>query len=152
TEAFADVSSWDVYDSKWQDKYLGRAIPDSVALRTLYSNVVLDCAWALFEIRILQNPNANPNALWTDITSHYLHIIAHPEWSWWALRVQLADPGYMVNYGLGAVLTADLRQHTVESIGPFRTGNSEWYPWLSTKLLRFGNEQDTFELLKRFLG
>ena len=150
-EAFADVTSWDVYDSNWQQKYLGRAVPDSVSLRCLYSRVVLDSAWALFEIRLLQNPDADPNAMWTDITSHYLHIIPHPEWSWWALRVQLVDPGYMVNYGLGAVLTADLRQHTVESIGPFHTGNARWYPWLSANLLRFGNEQNTSDLLQNFL-
>lgn len=151
-EAFADVTSWDVYDSKWQQKYLGHAVPDSVSLRCLYSSVVLDSAWALFEIRLLQKPDADPNVIWTDITSHYLHIVPHPEWSWWALRVQLVDPGYMVNYGLGAVLTADLRQHTVESIGPFHTGNPRWYPWLSANLLRFGNEQDTSDLLQNFLG
>ena len=151
-EAFADVTSWDVYDPKWQEKYLGRAAPESVSLRAQYSSVVLDCAWALFEIRLLQNPDADPNAVWTEITSRYLHFFPHPEWSWWALRVQLTNPGYMVNYGLGAVLTADLRQHTVESIGPFHRGNSRWYAWLSANLLRFGNEQDTSELVKSFLG
>jgi hypothetical protein len=151
-EAFADVTSWDVYDPKWQEKYLGRAVPVSVSLRTKYSSVVLDCAWALFEIRLLQNPDADPNVVWTEITSRYLRIVPHPDLSWWALRVQLADPGYMVNYGLGAVLTADLRQHTVESIGPFHTGNSRWYSWLSANLLRFGNERDAFDLLKAFIG
>ena len=45
---------------------------------------------------------ADPNAVWTDITSRYLHVIPHPELAWWAVRVQLVDkPGYMVNYGLG---------------------------------------------------
>jgi len=151
-EAFADVTSWDVYDSKWQEKYLGRAAPDSISLRSQYASVVLDCAWALFEIRLLQQPDADPNVVWTDITSRYLHIVPHREWSWWALRVQLVDPGYMVNYGLGAALTADLRRRTVQSIGSFQTGNSRWYPWLSENLLHFGNEKDTVELLQGFLG
>ena len=151
-EAFADVTSWDVYDSKWQEKYLGRAAPDAVSLRSQYAGVMLDCAWALFEIKLLQKPDADPNVVWSDITSRYLHIVPHPMWSWWALRVQLVDPGYMVNYGLGSVLTADIRQHTVQSIGPFHTGNPRWYPWLSANLLRFGNEKDTVDLLQSFLG
>ena len=45
------------------------------------------------------------------ITQRYLHVKPHPELAWWAVRVQLVDkPGYMVNYGLGAVITADIRQ------------------------------------------
>ena len=40
----------------------------------------------------------------------YLHVRPHPELSWWALRGQLVDsPGYMMNYALGAIITADLR-------------------------------------------
>jgi len=34
----------------------------------------------------------------------------------------------MINYGLGAVLTADLRAHTRDSIGPFSIGIPRWYP------------------------
>ena len=58
----------------------------------------------------------------------------------------------MINYGLGAVLTADLRAHTRDSIGPFSTGIPRWYPWLSEHLLRFGTERDTSDLLRGFLG
>jgi len=73
---------------------------------------MLDVAWALFEARMLRNPALDPNAVWTQITHRYLHIVPHPELSWWAVRGQLVHlPGYMVNYGLGAVLTADLREH-----------------------------------------
>jgi Zn-dependent carboxypeptidase len=105
---------------------------------------VLDVAWSLFELRMLRAPATDPNVLWTDITSHYLHIVPHPELSWWMLRVQLVDaPGYMVNYGLGAVLTADMRQHIRESLGPFDTGDSRWYSWLQEHLLRYGSEVDT---------
>ena len=61
-------------------------------------------------------------------------------------------PGYMVNYGLGSVLTADIRQHTREALGSFETGNPQWYSWTSERLLRFGEEVDTSVLLKQFLG
>ena len=69
------------------------------------------------------------------------------------MRVQLVElPGYMVNYGLGAVLTAQLRQRVQEKIGAFDAGNPRWYPWLSENLLRFGSERDTPALLAEFLG
>jgi hypothetical protein len=112
------------------------------ATRELYSNVMLDVAWSLFEVRMLVDPSGDPNAVWTDITSRYLNIIPHPELSWWALRVQLVRwPGYMINYGLGAMLTADIRQRIRDAIGPFDTGNLHWYPWISAHLLRFGSSE-----------
>lgn len=152
-EAFADVPSWNTYEPAWQRKYLGQAATEAASLRGLLSSVMLDVAWALFECRMQRNPTADPNAVWTDITSRYLHIVRHPEISWWALRGQLVQmPGYMVNYGLGSVLTADIRQHTRETLGPFETGNPQWYSWTSERLLRFGEEQETSALLKQFLG
>src|ERR1700747_3143312 len=102
---------------------------------------------------MFRNPMADPNALWTEITSRYLHIVPHPEFSWWAVRVQLADlPGYMVNYGLGAVLTAEMRQHILGALGAFDTGNPLWYGWVSEHLLRYGSERDTRTLMQDFLG
>ena len=152
-EAFADVPSWNTYEPAWQRKYLGQAATEAASLRGLFSSVMLDVAWALFECRMLRSPTADPNAVWTDITSRYLHIVRHPEISWWALRGQLVQmPGYMVNYGLGSVLTADIRQHTLESLGSFETGNPQWYSWTSERLLRFGEELDASALLKQFLG
>ncbi len=152
-EAFADVPSWSTYEPAWQQKYLGRPTSAAVSLRALYAVVVLDVAWSLFELRMLANPSTDPNVLWGDITSHYLHIIPHPELSWWALRVQLVDsPGYMVNYGLGAVLTADMREHIREALGPFDTGDPRWYGWLGEHLLQYGSERDTPTLMKDFLG
>jgi len=152
-EAFADVPSWNTFEPSWQQKYLGQAAPESVSLRSLFSGVMLDVAWGLFECRMLRTPAADPNAVWTEITSRYLHVVPHPELSWWALRVQLVQlPGYMVNYGLGSVLTADMRQHTREALGPFETGNPQWYSWTSEHLLRFGEEVETSTLLKQFLG
>jgi hypothetical protein len=152
-EAFADVPSWSVYEPGWQDKYLGRSIAQGASLRALYSGVMLDVAWALFDLRMLRDPQADPNALWTDITHHYLHVVPHPELTWWAVRVQLVHkPGYMVNYGLGAVITADIRERIAQQLGPFQSGDARWYGWLSEHLLRSGEEQPTAQLLRGFLG
>lgn len=152
-EAFADVPSWNTYEPAWQAKYLGQAAPEAASLRALFSSVMLDVAWALFECRMLRTPAADPNEVWTSITSRYLHILPHPEISWWAIRGQLVQvPGYMVNYGLGSVLTADIREHTRKTLGPFETGNAQWYAWTSERLLRFGEQLDTPALLTQFLG
>lgn len=152
-EAVADVPAWSTAEPAWQQRYLGRSAAEGAALNELFSSIMLDVAWGLFELRLLQNPTADPNALWTDITSRYLNILPHPEWSWWALRVQLVDsPGYMINYGLGAMLTADIRKRIRACIGPFDAGNSRWYAWTSAHLLRFGASLDTPALLRQFLG
>lgn len=152
-EAFADVPSWNTFEPSWQRKYLGQSAPEATSLRSLFSGVMLDVAWGLFECRMLRTPAADPNIVWTEITSRYLHIVPHPELSWWALRVQLVHmPGYMVNYGLGSLLTADMRQHIDEALGPFETGNPLWFAWMSDHLLRFGEEIETSALLKQFLG
>ena len=152
-EAFADVPSWSTYEPAWQRRYVGRETSEQISLRALYSVVVLDVAWSLFELRMLRSPRTDPNALWSEITSHYLHIVPHPELSWWVLREQLVDtPGYMVNYGLGAVLTAEMRQHIREALGPFDTGDPRWYGWLQERLLRYGSERDTPTLMQDFLG
>jgi hypothetical protein len=152
-EAFADVPSWSTYEPAWQQKYLGRSSAEESSLRALYSSVMLDVAWALFELRMLRAPTQDPNAVWTGITSRYLHVIPHPELSWWAVRVQLVNsPGYMVNYGLGAVVTADLRQRIATQLGPFETGDERWFSWLSQNLLSSGQTHQTAELLRGFLG
>jgi hypothetical protein len=94
-------------------------------LRAKYACIVMDVAWGLFELRLCSDPTTDPDALWAQITSQvcirtaiclldappppltlacvqYLHIVPHCEISWWARRGQLADPLYMVNYGVGA--------------------------------------------------
>jgi len=58
----------------------------------------------------------------------------------------------MVNYGFGAILTAEMREHTSEALGAFDTGDSRWYGWLSEHLLRYGSERDTRTLMQGFLG
>jgi hypothetical protein len=153
TEAFADVPSWSVYEPAWQQKYLGTALPVGVSLTGLHGSVMLDVAWSLFELRLLRDPAQNPNALWTDITREYLHIKPHPEVAWWAVRVQLVSrPGYMVNYGLGSVLTAEMRNATRQAIGPFDAGNPRWHEWTSEKLIRFGSQKSAKQLMDELLG
>jgi len=152
-EAFADVPSWSVLEPRWQQRYLGRSVDPQTALRALFANVMLDVAWGLFELRMLKAPDADPNGVWSEITHRYLNVRAHPELSWWALRVQLVDePGYMINYGLGAILTAELRARVRRAIGDFDAGNPRWYGYLSRTLLRFGYSVETPALLRRFLG
>jgi hypothetical protein len=152
TEAFADVTSWSVYEPAWQKKYLGTALPLDVSLRGLYGGAMLDVAWSLFELRLLRDPSLDPNVLWTDITREYLHIAPHPELAWWAVRVQLSNPGYMVNYGLGSVLTAEMRRATAAAIGSFDAGNARWHEWTSEHLLRYGSEKSSKQLMDALLG
>lgn len=153
TEAFADVPSWNTFEPAWQQRYLGAAADGRESLRALYSGVMLDVAWGLFELRLLRDPAADPSLVWTDITSRYLHVSPHPELPWWAMRVQLvSDPGYMVNYALGAMLTAEMRVAAVQAVGPFETGAAGWYRWASERLLRYGAERDTRELMQALLG
>jgi hypothetical protein len=153
TEAFADVPSWSVHEPAWQRRYLGNAVDEAVSMRALFANVILDVAWSLFELRMLREPGTDPNTLWTSITHEYLRIVPHPEVPWWAMRVQLvSNPGYMVNYGLGALLTAEMRAATQAAIGPFDTGNPRWYAWLSERLLQYGSSRDTRRLMEELLG
>ena len=59
-EAFADVTSWSVYEAAWQRRYLGVEAPTRASLRALYGSVMLDVAWALFEARMLRDPAQRP--------------------------------------------------------------------------------------------
>jgi Zn-dependent M32 family carboxypeptidase len=49
-------------------------------------------------------------------------------------------------------LTAEMRQHIREALGPFDTGDPRWYSWVTERLLRYGSERDTRTLLQDFLG
>jgi Zn-dependent M32 family carboxypeptidase len=114
---------------------------------------VLDVAWAMFELRMLREPGADPNVVWTGVTRDYLHIRPHPELSWWAMRGQLVDaPGYMVNYAAGAILIAAIRAHIQAAHGPFIEGDTSLYGWIAPRLYRFGLERPTREVLQTFLG
>jgi hypothetical protein len=153
TEAVPDIAALEVYEPLWQSVFLGDSVPTPVAMRAKYAGVVLDITWALFEVRLYEHPEADPNHVWTELTSRYLHIRPHPELSWWATRGQLIDaPGYMMNYALGAVIVAALRERVRTVHGPFDGGDPAWYPWLSEHLLRFGRSRPTRDVLEEFLG
>ncbi|HET6837552.1 MAG TPA: hypothetical protein VFH24_05880 [Gemmatimonadales bacterium] len=153
TEAVADFIALDVYEPVWQQHWLGDSVPTAESLRSRYGGIVLDIAWALFEVRMQRNPHADPNEVWTVLTRDYLRIRPHPELSWWAMRGQLIDaPGYMMNYAAGAIIIADIRQRTRDQHRPFVTGDSTWYGWVAPRLFRFGLERPTRIVLEKFLG
>jgi hypothetical protein len=153
TEAVADFVALDVYEPAWQQRWLGDSVTTSEGLRSRYGGIVLDIAWALFEVRMERNPRADPNEVWTTLTRDYLRIRPHPELSWWAMRGQLVDaPGYMMNYAAGAIIIADIRQRTRDLHGPFITGDSTWYGWVAPRLYQFGLERPTRQVIEEFLG
>jgi hypothetical protein len=153
TEAVADVVALDVYEPAWQQRWLGDSVPLAAGLQGRYGSIVLDVAWAMFELRMLREPDADPNVVWAGLTRDYLHIRPHPELSWWAMRGQLVDaPGYMVNYAAGAILIAAIRARIRAAHGPFTEGDASWYGWIAPRLYRFGLERPTREVLEAFLG
>jgi hypothetical protein len=153
TEAIADFVALDVTEPAWQQHWLGDSVPLAEGLRARYGGIVLDVAWSLLELHMLRDPAADPNEVWTRLTSDYLRIRPHPELSWWAMRGQLVDsPGYMMNYAAGAILIAAVRARTVDVHGRFVTGDSTWYAWVSRQLFRFGLERPTSEVIEEFLG
>ena len=153
TEAVADLAALDVYEPEWQRGALGVAAPLESSLRDKYSGIVLDVAWALFEIRAQRSPEQSPNQIWAQIPRDYLGIRPHAEWAWWAMRGQLVgNPGYMLNYALGAILIADLRATAIAKHGSFATGDRSWYGWIAPRLYRFGREVPARVVVRRFLG
>jgi hypothetical protein len=155
TEALAELVSLDTAEPAWLRRWLPEApeIPESAALRCRYADVALDAAWALLEIRLHADPDRCPNDAWTEITSRYLGIVPHPEWSWWAMRGQLVqEPGYMANYAIGAVLAAELRNAIREARGDWTSGDPGWYAWVSERLYRFGLERSAGDVLRDVLG
>ena len=153
TEGLGDVAALEVYEPRWQMHYLGDSVPTSVGLRGRYGGIVLDIAWSLFEVRMHRDPDADPNTVWGDITSHYLHITPHPELSWWAMRGQLIDePGYMANYAIGSIIIADIRSRVRQRHGDFTTGDPAWYAFMSDHIYRFGLSRTSADVITSFLG
>lgn len=153
TEAVAELATWDMFEPAWQSAVLGAAAPLNASLRSKYAAIMMDAAWALFEFRVHRPGAPSPNEVWTDLTGRYLKIKPHPEWSWWAMRGQLIEsPGYLLNYGLGAVIAADLRQALVRRYGPSVPARTSWYREVSQSLFRFGLERPAAEVLREVLG
>ena len=154
TEALADLAGLEVYEPGWQKRHLGASVPLRDSLRAKYSSIVMDVAWALFEMRLHEQPQLNPNQVWAEITQKYLGIRPHPELSWWAVRGQLVDsPAYMMNYALGAIVAAELRARIVELRGKaISADDGTWYTWVAERLFRYGLEKPSREVIEEFLG
>jgi hypothetical protein len=153
TESVADIASLDAYEPRWQFRMLGDSVPLPESMRSKYGGVMFDLAWALFEIRVFARPDSDPNRVWSDITSEYFRIRPHPEWSWWAMRGQLiGSPGYMLNYALGALLTAQLREKAIAERGSWFEGDLGWYDWTRDRLFRYGQERPAAEVVREVLG
>jgi hypothetical protein len=155
TEALAELVSLDLASPAWHARWIPGAtpIPTAVAIRCRYAAVLLDTAWALLEIRVNADPDRSPNEVWTSITSEYLGIAPHPEWSWWAIRGQMVqESGYMANYAVGAVLAADLRAAIRAARGDWIDGDPGWYDWLTEHVYRFGLERSAGDVLRDVLG
>jgi hypothetical protein len=155
TEALAELVSLDMAEPRWQRRWMpgGLAVPEILSIRCRYADVALDAAWALFEIRQHAEPDRLPNDTWTEITSTWLGVARHPEWSWWAIRGQLVEePGGMSNYAIGAVLTAGLRSAIHSAVGDWLDGNRGWYPWVREHLYRFGLARSARQVLEDVLG
>jgi Zn-dependent M32 family carboxypeptidase len=69
------------------------------------------------------------------------------------MRGQLVDePGYMMNYAVGAMLIAAVRARIRAEHGPFVTGDTTLYAWLAPRLYRFGLERPARSVVADFLG
>lgn len=152
-EATADVTAWSVWEPMWQAKYADCAYAEAASLRIKLAPVMMDMAWGLFEMRMARAPESDPNVVWGEITERYFRVTRRDGVAWWAVRGQLVEePGYMVNYALGAFVTADIRARVRDEIGNFDAGNPDWYGYLSRNLYVHGGERPPRDLLRRFLG
>jgi len=152
-EATADILGWDVTEPVWQRRWLGEAASPREALLDRYGSVMLDVAWALFEIELHRHPDRRANDVWSEITGEGLGIIPHPEWSWWAARGQLIDaPGYLANYALSAIVAAAVRGRILEERGPWWDGDPGWYGYLAERLFAPGASRSPALLLRDLLG
>jgi hypothetical protein len=152
-EGTADVLGWDGDEPSWQRHWLGESAEPREALLSRYGNVMLDVAWALFEIEVHRHPDRRPNDVWTEITTDGLGIEPHPEWSWWAIRGQLIDlPGYMANYALSAIMAAAVRAQILAVRGPWWAGDPGWYGFVADALYAAGASRSPADLLLDFLG
>jgi len=149
TEGIADIATLEMYEPVWQQRYLGASVSIEDAIAAKYAAIVMDIAWALFEVRMHRTPERDPNEVWGEICETYFRINPHPDLAWWAVRGQLIDsPGYMMNYAAGAILNADLRARARALYGPYTEGDPGWYARISEGLYRFGLEKTSVEVIE----
>ena len=153
TEGIADLAALEVFEPLWQRTFVGRAASLTESIRAKYGGVVMDIAWALFELRVHRPDAASPNVIWGDLMSRYFKIRPHPELSWWAMRGQLVEsPGYMMNYALGAFVVADLRRALAARLGPIAAGRPGWYRVVSDQIFQFGAARAADRITRDVLG
>ncbi len=153
TEALADVPALEIYEPRWQQRFLGDSAPLAASLRAKYAAIAFDMTWSLFELRAYRNPELDPNRLWCDLAERFLGIRRHPEWSWWAMRGQLIDaPGYLLNYALGAFIAADVRARLEAGGDGFSAASPALYRRLTAELYQPGLSVPARQVLQRFLG
>ena len=152
-EGTADILGWDPDEPDWQRHWLGEAVEPREAILSRYGAVMLDICWASFEIELYRHPDRRPNDVWTEITTDGLGIMAHPEWSWWAVRGQLIDsPGYMANYALSAIMAAAVRARIAAVRAPWFEGDPGWFRFVADALFAPGSSRTPADLLGAFLG
>jgi hypothetical protein len=153
TEAVADLAPTEATEGRWQRRYLDDSASTVDNHHARYFGLALDACWALFEDRLQRDTTLDPNLIWAELTSRYLRVVPHPELSWWAMRGQLIDaPSYLMNYALGAFITADLRARIKRLHGDFTLGDSTWYGFVRDRIFRFGLERSSRRVLEDLLG
>ena len=152
-EGVADSLGWDPDEPAWQRQWLGDAAETRDAVRYRYGGVVLDVAWALFEIELHRHPDRRPNDVWTEIATYSLGIEPHPEWSWWAMSPQLVDaPGQLANRALSAIVAAAVRERVWDLQGPWWLGDPGWYRFMSDRVYSAGASRSPADLIGALLG
>ena len=153
TEAIADLADYEASEGRWQLHYLGDSASTVDNQHAKYFGLALDACWALFEDRLQRDTTLDPNLVWGEITSRYLRVVPHPELSWWGMRGQLIDaPSYLMNYALGAFITADLHARIKALHGDFTLGDTTWYAYVRDRIYRFGLERSSRRVMEDFLG
>lgn len=153
TEGVAEMAALEIFDPAWQQRYLGMVADPADNRAARFRWQVMDMAWALFELRMLRTPDADPNAEWTALTTQYLNVAPQQEHAWWAVRGQLVDwPGYMMNYAAGAIMVADLRQRARERWGDDIALRGDWYRRVGETVFRHGRARPAAQVLEDFLG
>ncbi len=153
TEAIADLADVEATEGRWQQHYLGDSASTADNQHARYFGLAVDACWALFEDRMQRDTALDPNVVWAELTSRYLRVVPHPELSWWGMRGQLIDaPSYLMNYALGAFITADLRASIRGRHGDFTLGDSTWYGFVREGIYRFGLERSSLRVMVDFLG
>jgi hypothetical protein len=77
SEALGDFVALDVYEPVWQMRWLGDSVPLADGLRARYAGVVLDVAWALFELELQRSPTADHPGLSPDPTAPRARLVGH---------------------------------------------------------------------------